>query len=115
MTRLRDADVLVTGLGAMTPLGGTAPESWQGLLDGRSGVRTLQDEQGSWPEELPVSIAGSVAADPVDVLGRVHARKLDRGEQLAVAAAREAFQDAGSPRSNPSGWPWSSAPASAAS
>ncbi|MGW3311976.1 beta-ketoacyl-[acyl-carrier-protein] synthase family protein [Streptomyces sp. NPDC001073] len=101
MTRLRDADVLVTGLGAMTPLGGTAPESWQGLLDGRSGVRTLHDEQGSWPEELPVSIAGSVAADPADVLGRVHARKLDRGEQLAVAAAREAFQDAGSPPVEP--------------
>ncbi|MER7926798.1 beta-ketoacyl-[acyl-carrier-protein] synthase family protein [Streptomyces sp. NPDC096057] len=101
MTRLRDADVLVTGLGAMTPLGGTAPESWQGLLDGRSGVRTLHDEQGSWPEELPVSIAGSVSADPVEILGRVHARKLDRGEQLAVAAAREAFQDAGSPPVEP--------------
>ncbi|MFD4553347.1 beta-ketoacyl-[acyl-carrier-protein] synthase family protein [Streptomyces sp. NPDC058469] len=101
MTRLRDADVLVTGLGAMTPLGATAPESWQGLLDGRSGVRTLHDEQGSWPEELPVRVAGSVSADPVEILGRVQARKLDRGEQLAVAAAREAFQDAGRPPVEP--------------
>ncbi|MEV8538202.1 beta-ketoacyl-[acyl-carrier-protein] synthase family protein [Streptomyces sp. NPDC051572] len=101
MSRLRDVDVLVTGLGAITPLGATAPESWQGLLDGRSGVRTLHDEHASWPEELPVRIAGSVSADPVEILGRVQARKLDRGEQLAVAAAREAFQDAGRPPVEP--------------
>ncbi|MEV6510659.1 beta-ketoacyl-[acyl-carrier-protein] synthase family protein [Streptomyces sp. NPDC051642] len=101
MSRLREVDVLVTGLGAMTPLGATAPESWQGLLDGRSGVRTLHDEHGSWPEELPVRIAGSVSADPVEILGRVQARRLDRGEQLAVAAAREAFQDAGRPPVEP--------------
>ncbi|MFG2375580.1 beta-ketoacyl-[acyl-carrier-protein] synthase family protein [Streptomyces sp. NPDC048504] len=101
MNRLGDVDVLVTGLGAITPLGATAPESWQGLLDGRSGVRTLHDEHGSWPEELPVRIAGSVSADPVEILGRVQARKLDRGEQLAVAAAREAFEDAGRPPVEP--------------
>lgn len=101
MSRLGDVDVLVTGLGAITPLGATAPESWQGLLDGRSGVRTLHDEHGSWPEELPVRIAGSVSADPVEILGRVQARKLDRGEQLAVAAAREAFEDAGRPPVEP--------------
>ncbi|WP_329257809.1 beta-ketoacyl-[acyl-carrier-protein] synthase family protein [Streptomyces sp. NBC_01478] len=101
MTHPRDADVLVTGLGAMTPLGSTAPASWQGLLDGRSGVRTLHDEHGSWPEELPVGIAGTVPADPVEILGRVQARKLDRGEQLAVVAAREAFQDAGRPPVEP--------------
>ncbi|WP_405974117.1 beta-ketoacyl-[acyl-carrier-protein] synthase family protein [Streptomyces sp. NBC_00988] len=101
MSQLGDVDVLVTGLGAITPLGATAPESWQGLLDGRSGVRTLHDEHASWPEELPVRIAGSVSADPVEILGRVQARKLDRGEQLAVAAAREAFQDAGRPLVEP--------------
>ncbi|MFJ9248265.1 beta-ketoacyl-[acyl-carrier-protein] synthase family protein [Streptomyces sp. NPDC101776] len=101
MTHLRDTDVLVTGLGAMTPLGGTAPASWQGLLDGRSGVRTLHDEHGSWPEELPVSIAGTVPDDPVEILGRVQARRLDRGEQLAVTAAREAFEDAGRPPVEP--------------
>lgn len=94
----RDSGVLVTGLGAMTPLGGSAAESWQALLDGRSGVRTLHEE---WPPDLPVRIAGSVPADPVEVLGRVYARKLDRGEQLAVAAAREAFQDAGRPQVEP--------------
>ncbi|MER5470368.1 beta-ketoacyl-[acyl-carrier-protein] synthase family protein [Streptomyces sp. NPDC002935] len=100
----RDCGVLVTGLGAMTPLGGNAADSWQALLDARSGVRSLYEghtgHEGR-PEELPVRIAGSVSADPVEVLGRVHARKLDRGEQLAVAAAREAFQDAGRPQVEP--------------
>jgi 3-oxoacyl-[acyl-carrier-protein] synthase II len=97
----RDDDVLVTGLGALTPLGGNAADSWQALLDGRSGITDLRERQEDWPEDLPVRIAGSVSADPVDVLGRVHARKLDRGEQLAVAAAREAFRDAGTPQVEP--------------
>ncbi|WP_413755421.1 beta-ketoacyl-[acyl-carrier-protein] synthase family protein [Streptomyces sp. MMBL 11-3] len=97
----RDDDVLVTGLGALTPLGGNAADSWQALLDGRSGITDLRERQDDWPEDLPVRIAGSVSADPVDVLGRVHARKLDRGEQLAVAAAREAFRDAGAPQVEP--------------
>lgn len=94
----QDSGVLVTGLGAMTPLGGNVAASWQALLDGRSGIRTLDE---GWPEDLPVRIAGSVTEDPVEVLGRVHARKLDRGEQLAVAAARGAFQDAGEPQVEP--------------
>ncbi|MGW2831783.1 beta-ketoacyl-[acyl-carrier-protein] synthase family protein [Streptomyces sp. NPDC001286] len=94
----RDEGVLVTGLGALTPLGGSAAESWQGLLQQRSGIRSLPAD---WPEDPPVRIAGTVTADPVDVLGRVHARKLDRGEQLAVAAAREAFRDAGEPSVEP--------------
>ncbi|MFE9680707.1 beta-ketoacyl-[acyl-carrier-protein] synthase family protein [Streptomyces sp. NPDC006285] len=94
-------DVLVTGLGAMTPLGGNAADSWQALLDGRSGIRDLRERHTDWPEDPPVRVAGTVSADPVEVLGRVHARKLDRGEQLAVAAAREAFRGAGDPQVEP--------------
>jgi 3-oxoacyl-[acyl-carrier-protein] synthase II len=93
-----EPDVLVTGLGALTPLGATASDSWEGLLAQRSGVRALP---GDWPEDLPVRIAGTVTADPVDVLGRVQARRLDRGEQLAVAAARQAMADAGRPEVEP--------------
>ncbi|WP_046726500.1 beta-ketoacyl-[acyl-carrier-protein] synthase family protein [Streptomyces humi] len=94
----RDSDVLVTGLGALTPLGGSAAESWQGLLDGRSGIRALG---GDWPAELPVGIGGPLTADPVEAIGRVLARRLDRTEQMAVAVTREAFQDAGRPEVPP--------------
>ncbi|MGW0768610.1 beta-ketoacyl-[acyl-carrier-protein] synthase family protein [Streptomyces sp. NPDC002676] len=91
-------DVLVTGVGAVTPLGATAAASWDGLLAGRSGVRALDDD---WPADLPVRIAGTVESDPAEALGRVQARKLDRGEQLAVVAAREAWLDAGRPAVEP--------------
>ncbi|MFD5634454.1 beta-ketoacyl synthase N-terminal-like domain-containing protein, partial [Streptomyces sp. NPDC127077] len=97
----RNHGAVVTGLGALTPLGPNAADAWQALLDGRSGVRRLDEEHEDWPGDLPVRIAGTVTADPVEVLGRVQARKLDRGEQLAVAAAREAFQDAGRPPGEP--------------
>ncbi|MFF3415309.1 beta-ketoacyl-[acyl-carrier-protein] synthase family protein [Streptomyces sp. NPDC002698] len=92
---------VVTGLGALTPLGANAADAWQALLDGRSGVRNLDEEHEDWPGDLPVRIAGTVTADPVEVLGRVQARKLDRGEQLAMVAAREAFGDAGRPQVEP--------------
>ncbi|WAZ22896.1 beta-ketoacyl-[acyl-carrier-protein] synthase family protein [Streptomyces cinnabarinus] len=91
-------DVLVTGVGALTPLGATAAESWDGLLAGRSGIRDLGPD---WPEELPVRIAGTVEADLTAAIGRAQARKLDRGEQLAVVAARQAWEDAGVPRVEP--------------
>ncbi|MEU9137138.1 beta-ketoacyl-[acyl-carrier-protein] synthase family protein [Streptomyces sp. NPDC048404] len=97
----RDHGAVVTGLGAMTPLGANAADAWQALLDGRSGVRRVDEGDEDWPGDLPVRIAGTVTADPVEVLGRVQARKLDRGEQLAMVAAREAFGDAGRPQVEP--------------
>jgi 3-oxoacyl-[acyl-carrier-protein] synthase II len=84
--------VVVTGLGATTPLGGDAPSTWDGLLAGRSGVRAISDE---WAADLPVRIAAQVAVDPGEVLERVEARRLDRSAQLAVIAAMEAWQHAG--------------------
>jgi 3-oxoacyl-[acyl-carrier-protein] synthase II len=90
--------VVVTGLGATTPLGGDAPSTWQGMLAGRSGVRRLTDE---WAQRLPCQIAATAAVEPTTVVDRVQARRLDRCEMFALAAAREAWADAGSPDVDP--------------
>ncbi|MGP3776608.1 beta-ketoacyl-[acyl-carrier-protein] synthase family protein [Streptomyces sp. SDT5-1] len=94
----RNGHVRVTGIGAMTPLGGDAPSTWAGLLDGTSGVRALEEE---WAAELPVHVAAPLTVDPASLLPRPEARKLDRSEQMALLAAREAWQDAGAPRAEP--------------
>ena len=86
--------VVVTGLGATTPLGGDVASSWSALLAGKSGVRTLTDE---WASTIPVTIAGRVAMEPSEAMERVEMRRLDRSEQFALIAAREAWKDAGSP------------------
>ncbi|HEX4361042.1 MAG TPA: beta-ketoacyl-[acyl-carrier-protein] synthase family protein [Pseudonocardia sp.] len=93
-------DVVVTGLGATTPLGGDVASTWEGLLAGRSGVSRIEAD---WVEryELPVKIAAQLAVDPSEVLKRVEARRLDRCEQVAIIAAREAWQHAGAPGVEP--------------
>jgi 3-oxoacyl-[acyl-carrier-protein] synthase II len=91
-------DVVVTGLGAITPLGADVASTWGGLLAGRSGVQKLTDD---WAAELPVRIAAWAAADPATLLDRVQARRLDRCEQFAIVAAREAWADAGAPEVDP--------------
>jgi 3-oxoacyl-[acyl-carrier-protein] synthase II len=96
--RAEQPRVVVTGLGATTPLGGDVPTTWAALLDGRSGVRALTED---WAAELPARIAAPAAVDPATVLDRVLARKLDRCEQLAIVAAREAWADAGAPQVPP--------------
>jgi len=84
--------VVVTGIGATTPLGGDARSTWDALLAGRSGVRRIEAD---WADDLPVKIAAPVAVEPSEVLDRVEARRLDRSAQLAVVAAMEAWSDAG--------------------
>ncbi|MFJ5882514.1 beta-ketoacyl-ACP synthase II [Kitasatospora cineracea] len=84
--------VVVTGIGAFTPLGGDAATFWEGLLSGKSGVRALTEE---WAADLPVRIAARVAVEPGEILPRPLARKLDRSAQFALIAAREAWKDAG--------------------
>jgi 3-oxoacyl-[acyl-carrier-protein] synthase II len=86
--------VVVTGVGAITPLGATAASTWAGMLAGRSGVTALTDD---WAADLPVRIAAWAAADPATIIDRVQARRLDRCEQFALIAAREAWADAGAP------------------
>jgi 3-oxoacyl-[acyl-carrier-protein] synthase II len=90
--------VVVTGLGATTPLGGDAASTWTAMLAGRSGVRRLTEP---WAERLPVRIAASAAADPAEIVGRVQARRMDRCEQFALVASREAWADAGAPELDP--------------
>ena len=86
--------VVVTGLGATTPIGGDVQSSWSALLAGTSGVRTLTEE---WASGLSVHFAARVAQEPSEVMERVEMRRLDRSEQFALIASREAWKDAGSP------------------
>lgn len=87
-------EVVVTGYGATTPLGGDAASTWEALLAGKSGVGTTQ---GAFTErfDLPVKISAQLAVEPTDIIARVQARRMDRCEQVAVVAAREAWAHAG--------------------
>jgi 3-oxoacyl-[acyl-carrier-protein] synthase II len=85
--------VVVTGLGAITPLGNTVTEYWQGLLQGRSGISsiTLFDASG-----LDCQIAGEVKGfDPCDYINRKEAKRMDRFAQFAVCASQQAIADSG--------------------
>ncbi|MFF1441810.1 beta-ketoacyl-[acyl-carrier-protein] synthase family protein [Streptomyces sp. NPDC058295] len=84
--------VVVTGIGATTPLGGDAASTWEGLVAGKSGVKVLEHD---WAAEQAVRIAARVAVEPLEVLPRPQARKLDRSAQFALIAAQEAWKDAG--------------------
>jgi len=84
--------VVVTGIGATTPLGGDAASTWEGLVAGKSGVRALSQE---WAADQAVKIAAPVAVEPLEVIPRPQARKLDRSAQFALIAAQEAWKDAG--------------------
>ena len=91
-------DVVVTGLGATTPLGGDVATTWSALLDGRSGVGMLPEE---WHESLPVHFAGRIAQEPSEKLPRPRLRRLDRTQQFALIAAQEAWDHAGAPEVDP--------------
>ena len=97
MTAERET-VVVTGLGATTPLGGNVASTWAAMLEGRSGVRPLTEP---WAEDLQVRIAARAVADPAESVGRVQARRMDRCEQFALVAAREVWADAGAPEVDP--------------
>ena len=96
MTELPDGRrVVVTGMGAVTPLGSGVAAFWRRLVAGDSGVRaiTLFDAEG-----LPSRIAGEVPDfDPSGVLDRKEVRRTDRTTQMALVAGREALDDAGLP------------------
>jgi len=90
--------VVITGVGAITPVGADVPTTWQSMLAGRSGVRAVTDD---WAQRLPCKIAAPAAAEPATLIDRVQARKLDRCEMFALIAAREAWADAGKPDVDP--------------
>ena len=86
--------IVVTGIGATSPIGGTASESWTALLAGESGVRTLLHD---WVAEhdLPVTFAAEAKVRPEEVLARQEVKRLDPSSQFALISAREAWADAG--------------------
>lgn len=92
--------IVVTGIGASSPIGGTAPESWAALLGGASGTRTLEHD---WVQEhqLPVTFAAEAKIRPDTVLERPVAKRLDPASQFALVAAMEAWEDAGAPDVEP--------------
>ncbi len=98
-SRLTDSQrVVVTGLGATTPLGGDVASTWAAMLAGQSGVKVLTQD---WVDTLPVHIAAPVAVEPAEVLPVPSIKRNDRSAQFALIAAREAWADAGSPEIDP--------------
>jgi 3-oxoacyl-[acyl-carrier-protein] synthase II len=94
MTSVRE--VVVTGLGATTPLGGDVASTWAAALAGQSGARPLEND---WAEryEIPVTFAAQIKVAPDEVLARPEIKRMDPSTQYAMIAAREAWADAGSP------------------
>ena len=92
--------VVVTGIGATTPLAGNATESWKSLLEGKSGISTLEQE---WVarHELPVTFAAQAKVSASEVLTPQEAKRLDPSSQFALISAREAWADAGEPEVEP--------------
>lgn len=86
--------VVITGLGALSPLGADVATTWSSLLAGKSGVVRMAAD---WAPDIPAQIAAPVAKDPSELLDRVELRKLDRSEAFALIAAREAWSDSGKP------------------
>lgn len=89
---MSNVDVVVTGLGATTPLGGDVASTWDAMLAGHSGVTPLTQE---WAGELPVRIAAQLKVDPSEIIDRVKLRRMDRAEAMGVIASREAWADSG--------------------
>ena len=86
--------VVVTGLGATSPLGGDVQSTWKALLAGESGVSSLEYDWVA-THELPVTFAGQAKVRPEDVLERQEVKRLDPSAQYALISAREAWADSG--------------------
>jgi len=86
---MSNVDVVVTGLGATTPLGGDVASTWDAMLNGRSGVRLLTQE---WAQQMPAKIAAELAVEPSEIIDRVKLRRLDRSEAVALIAAQQAWE-----------------------
>lgn len=91
-------EVVVTGMGMITPVGANVESNWTAVLAGQSGIGVIP---GEWVDVQPVKIAGMMSTDPAELLDRVEARKMDRSQQAALVAAREAWTQAGTPEVDP--------------
>ena len=94
MTEIAQRPVVITGLGATTPVGGDVASTWDAVLAGHPGGKVITEE---WAAQLPVRIAAPLAVEPAAVLPRNEIKRLDRSGQMAFIAAREAWHHAGSP------------------
>jgi 3-oxoacyl-[acyl-carrier-protein] synthase II len=83
--------VVVTGLGAFTPVGHDVASTWAALLAGRSGVCALDDATAGGS---PVRIAATASREPEEFLSRTESRRMDRCQQFGLIAARQAWADA---------------------
>ena len=92
--------IVVTGIGATTPLGGDVQSTWRALLAGEYGISTLEQP---WVEQyqIPVTFAGQAKVKAKDVLSVPETKRLDPSSQFALIAGREAWADAGSPDVQP--------------
>jgi 3-oxoacyl-[acyl-carrier-protein] synthase II len=100
MSSSSDPRIVVTGMGATTPLGGSITETWDGILAGRSGARPI-DADWVTKYELPVTFAAQIAVPPAEVLARHETKRLDPSSQYALIASRAAWEDAGAPEIDP--------------
>lgn len=92
MTNLEQKRVVVTGLGALTPIGNTLANYWEGLLSGQNGIGSITLFDASRHD---CRIAGEVKGfNPHDYLDRKDAKRMDRFAQFAVAASKQAIADA---------------------
>jgi 3-oxoacyl-[acyl-carrier-protein] synthase II len=91
-------EILVTGVGATTPLGADASSTWEAMLAGRSGVTAIGHD---WAQDLPVRIAAQLHTEPAQALSRIEVRRLDRCAQIALISARQAWEQAGRPGVDP--------------
>jgi beta-ketoacyl-acyl-carrier-protein synthase II len=88
--------VVITGIGAISPLGNSVKQLWEGLLAGKSGIRRITQFD---PKDLPCQIAGEIPEfNPEDFIERKEARRIARSSQIALAAAIEAVNDAKLPQ-----------------
>lgn len=84
-------NVVVTGMGTINPIGCSVAETWDNALKGATGIGSIK---GDWDPDLPVKVAGYTRQDPSEFLTYSEARRLDRAQQMALIAFREAWQDA---------------------
>jgi 3-oxoacyl-[acyl-carrier-protein] synthase II len=92
--------IVVTGVGATTPLGGDARSTWKALLAGESGISAIEKDWVA-QHELPVTFAGQAKVNAAEVLSPQEIKRLDPSSQFALIAAREAWADAGNPEVEP--------------
>ena len=92
-------DIVITGLGIVSPIGGDARSTMDALLRGESGVTLLPEDQG---ERTPVRLHAPVDDAALTRVSRKERLRYDRSTQLALQAGREAWEDAGAPEADPS-------------